>query len=134
MCEQAEKSSPSPESRLWAMRLAHVIQLVGLYILSEGLGDGTMLAQGQPLCTFTITLHPPLVHGPSVAAHMAYPFPLKEETEGGILPAPTAAIVRGGASTARSVLFRLNIHFCPSSSRHFTCKVKYYAWVSLFWL
>lgn len=74
MCEQAE-IIPQP----WVTP-----QLWGLLMSSSwwgctsqwGLRSGTMLAQGQPRALlYLATLHPPLVHGPSIAAHMAHPFP-----------------------------------------------------------
>lgn len=105
-CVNRQKSSPSPESRFLSYEACSCHPAGGVVHPSEGLGDGTMLAQGQPPCTSLPGNTPSSsstwpfrcsTHGPSLSWRKK----LREEFS---LPAPTAAIVRGGASTARSVL------------------------------
>ena len=59
---------------------------------------------------------------------MAHPFPvgrnLGRNSSPFLLPQPLLSEV---VLLLQDQCFRLNIHFCPSSSRHLTRKVKYYA-------
>lgn len=128
-CVKRQKPSHSPESRFLSYEACSCHPAGGVAHPSEGLGDGTVLAQGHPpALLYLATLHPPLVHGPSIAAHMAHPFPggrnLGRNSSPFLLPQPLLSEV---VLLLQDQCFRLNIHFCPSSSRHLTRKVKYYA-------
>ena len=83
------------------------------------------VAEGRTrLSDFTFTFH---FHA-LVAAHVAHPFPgernLGRNSSPFLLPQPLLSEV---VLLLQDQCFRLNIHFCPSSSRHLTHKVKYYA-------
>lgn len=105
-CVNRQKSSHSPESRFlsYTYELTPIIQLGGVVHPSEGLGDGTHVPQAT--LHFSTWQHSILLWYMALPLQHTWPIPfLKEETEEEFsLPAPTAAIVRGGASTARSVL------------------------------
>ena len=128
-CVNRQKPYHSSESRFLSYEACSRHPAGGVVHPSEGLGDGTMLAQGHPpALLYLATLHPPLVHGPSIAAHVAHPFPgernLGRNSSPFLLPQPLLSEV---VLLLQDQCFRLNIHFCPSSSRHLTHKVKYYA-------
>lgn len=131
-----QKPSHSPESRFLSYEACSRHPARGVVHTSEGLDVGTTLAQGHPLALLHLaTLHPPLVYGPSIAAHKAHPFPGGRNSGRNpspfLLPQPLLSEV---VLLLQDQCFRLNIHFCPSGSRHLTLKQLNIMHVSLFWL